>query len=113
MEDDKTQLATLVWRNVTTAHLERWRKALERLGPEGVRSRLSQATSFDPDEMIEIDDTGDWPSRKFVEDWLAEVSVRARRPETRRFWVTVVLGTIAAVSSCIAALPVVEPFIRR
>jgi len=96
----------------TEADVKRWRKTLEGLGLEGVRSRLMRTTSLDLNEMVEIDE--EWgPPRKFVEDWLTNTSAREQRRETRRFWIMVVIGTIAAVASCVAAWPVVEPFIRR
>jgi hypothetical protein len=101
--DDKMQLMMFGVRNVTRGDKRRWREMLERLGPEGARSRLSRMTSVDPDEMVEIDESGEGLTRKFVEDWLADMSIRARRRDTRRFWIMVVLGTVAAVASCIAA----------
>ena len=69
-DDQKIQLMTMFMGRVTAQDEARWRTALDRLGPEGVRARLARTTSFDADEMVEIGELIPLPSRQFVEAWL-------------------------------------------
>jgi hypothetical protein len=109
--DDGMRLMTMYMGPPATAQDEaRWRAALCRLRIEGVQARLARMSSgHDPDEMVEIDDVMPLPSRKFVETWLYQKDREMRHRETRRFWlnfwVNVVLTSIAAVASVVAAMP--------
>jgi hypothetical protein len=79
MPGDQMQLMTMFIGRVTPQDEARWRAALNRLGPEGVRARLAQLTSFDADEMVEIGDFMPLPSRQFVEAWLHRKDRTKRR----------------------------------
>jgi hypothetical protein len=104
MPGDQMQLMTMFIGRVTPQDEARWRAALNRLGPEGVRARLAQLTSFDADEMVEIGDFMPLPSRQFVEAWLH------RKDRTkRRINAFMVLATlIATVAAVIAATPIIK-----
>jgi hypothetical protein len=103
-DDQNIRLMTMFIGRVTPQDEARWRAALNRLGPEGVRARLAQLTSFDADEMVEIGDFMPLPSRQFVEAWLH------RKDRTkRRINAFMVLATlIATVAAVVAAFPIIK-----
>jgi hypothetical protein len=108
MPGDQMQLMTMFIGRLTPGDEARWRAALKKLGPDGVRARLARLTSFDPDEMVEIGELMPLPSRQFVEAWLHLDERRQRRIDTWRFRITVLLALVAAVASVIAAIPIIK-----
>jgi hypothetical protein len=67
------------------------------------------ATSFKPNEMIDIGIDPPWPMREFIERWLRQEELADRRRETGRFWVTLIVVILGTAAACIAAWPVVVP----
>jgi hypothetical protein len=108
MPGDQMQLMTMFIGRLTPEDEARWRAALNRLGPDGVRARLARTTSFGPDEMVEIGELMPLPTRQFVEAWLHRNERRQRRIDTWRFRITMLLALVAAVAAVIAATPIIK-----
>jgi hypothetical protein len=89
----------------TAADEKRWTKLFKSLGAANVRSRLNSATSFEPNELIDIGVDPPWPTREFVEQWLRKQEIAAQHREAIRFRCTFVVAFIAMVAACIAAWP--------
>jgi hypothetical protein len=66
--DEPGQLLFYHWNwRPTAADEKRWTKLFKSLGAANVRSRLNSATSFEPNELIDIGVDPPWPPREFVE----------------------------------------------
>jgi hypothetical protein len=70
--------------SVTAQDEARWRTALDRLGIEGVRARLSGTTSFEGDEMVAVDDVPPW--RRETRHYLIIVTVTSIRTHCLLTW---------------------------
>lgn len=79
----------------------RWHEEFTRLGPEAVGFRYAN-------RMAILDNAPEAPPSALVEAWLTQSRKAAERRERRRFWVTSLVGIIAAVAACIAAWPIVK-----
>jgi len=89
---------------------KRWRDALERLDPGTVHVKLDPFISGpDPDGRIPgIAADRPFPTRSFVEAWLAEKRWAIERRDAWRFRSVLIFTIIAAVAAVIAAIPVLR-----
>jgi hypothetical protein len=89
----------------------RWSNALDGLDPHTVRVKLDpMSVGRALDTPIDgIVDVPPYPTRRFIEDWLKSRENAARRIETSRFWIILVIATISAVAAIVAAYYAVFP----
>jgi len=86
---------------------KRWRQALEHLGPNLVRLRLTDGRSSGPGsgaDVMNIAGESPHPSRGFVEDWLKEKQRESEGQETTRFKIVLIATVVGTVDAIVAAV---------
>jgi hypothetical protein len=83
----------------TEADERRWREAMEGLGTETVRAKLAQAGVGTRDDVAQIVGQLPFPTRKFVETWLAQKEAVERRRRDRVEGFTLAFAGIAAAAA--------------
>jgi hypothetical protein len=90
----------------TAADERRWREAMEKLGVENVRSKLSSfavGTALDTPIMGNVDDAPH-PPRRFVEAWLAKKEAAGHKYRVRVDILALILGALGVVLGLAALL---------
>jgi hypothetical protein len=82
----------------------RWREALEKLGEDVVLHRLAN--------RMPIGDGADNLPYDVARAWLAKRATRRRMVDSVRFWIILIVAVVSAIAAVIAALPVINGWIR-
>jgi len=83
--------------------VDRFRSALEKLGEDVVRHRLSN--------RMPIGDGADNLPYDEAKAWLAEKADARRRAENLRYWTILIVAVVSAIAAIVAAVPVVKSWV--
>ena len=92
---------------MTTEQIEKWREALEELGPEVVRVRL-----FQTGERSVLSGFGDL-KRGYAERWLFAKDQAEAKSRKRWNWAIFLPALVAAIAAVVAAWPVARAWLQR
>jgi type IV secretory pathway component VirB8 len=84
---------------------DEYRQYLDILGEDVVRHRLAN-------RMPIGDKAENNPPYELARTWLTEKAKARNKVENRRFWIILIIAIISAVAAGIAAIPVVQSWIK-